>query len=123
MTCDKLRDFSKINIDKDCMNEVGTHENELFYNCVFDKLNDLRLIKCDLNNSKFKTSSIKDALGFTLTLDCMSFKNVEYSPLLFDLLCAMMVLSKGNDEKRRKIREILGDKKMESLLKVLGVIE
>lgn len=120
---ESLRTFSDTNIDADCRSLSGTHSNELFFNCVFDKLNGLSLLQCDLNGSKFKTSSIKDALGFSMTLDCLSFKNVEYSPLLFDLLLTLITLTNGNDEKRRQIERVVGLEKIAAIKKVLGVTE
>jgi len=118
-----LREFDAKHIDEDCRSLSGTHENELFFNCVFDKLNGLNLIGCDLNQSKFKTSSIKDAMGFSMTLSCLSFKGVEYSPLLFDLLLTLITLSVGNDEKRRKVAQIIGPEKLAAMKRVLGVLE
>lgn len=118
-----LREFEDKHIDEDCRSLSGTHENELFYNCVFDKLNGLNLIGCDLNQSKFKTSSIKDAMGFAMTLDCFSFKGVEYSPVLFDLLLVLITLTRGNDEKRRQLSQIIGIEKLAAMKKVLGVTE
>lgn len=118
-----MREFSDKHIDEDCRGMSGTHENELFFNCVFDRLQNLSLINCDLNQSKFKTSSIKDAMGFAMTLDCFSFRGVEYSPILFDLLLLLMTLTTGNDEKRRQIVEILGKDRYESMKRLLGVTE
>src|SRR5690348_6236770 len=97
---ERLRDFSEINIDKDCSTLEGVHDNGLFFNCTFEKLNKLTLSNCDLNKSKFTTSKLRDALGFTMTLDCMSFRDVEYSELLFDLFLCLATMTKGNDAKR-----------------------
>ncbi len=120
---ESLREFNQVHIDEDCRGLSGTHTNELFFNCVFDKLSGLNLVDCDLNESKFKTSSIQDALGFSMTLDCFSFKGVEYSPLLFDLLVVLMSLTHGNDEKRRKLVDVIGPEKMQAMKRVLGVMD
>lgn len=118
-----LHKFENTAIDKDCSNLTGVYNNSLFYGCKFNKLNDLQLVKCNLNGSKFDTSSIKDAINFTLTLNCGSFKNVEYSPLLFDLLLYLITISKGNDEKRAKIKEVLGESRYKVLDMVMGAAE
>src|SRR5512146_2016906 len=85
-----LRNFAALHIDEDCTSIKGTHDNELFFNCIFEQLNGLTLRNCDLKQSKFITNSIRDALGFTLTLDCHSADNVEYSPLLFKLFLVLL---------------------------------
>lgn len=118
-----LRKFSKIHIKEDNKDTTGLHENELFFECEFKKLNGLTLKDCDLNRSKFVTDDLRDALGFTLTLDCNSFTNVEYSPLLFDLFLLMAYKSKGNDEKRDKLLDVIGRERAEKLLRILSFLE
>lgn len=102
---------------------TGHRENELFFNCQFDKVNDLVLKDCDLNQSRFTTSSVKDVLGLTMTLNCHSFQNVEFSELLFDLFMILAYKSKGNDEKREKLLDVIGRGRAAALLKVLNQIE
>jgi hypothetical protein len=116
---DSLRKFKDVKIGEDCSNLSGHHENELLHGCQFRKLNGLTLKDCVLDRSRFNTESVADALGFTLTLDCHSFRDVEYSPLLFDLLLVMMITTKGNEEKRIKLIEVVGKKRYEALLRVL----
>lgn len=118
-----LRDFSAFHLDKDCTGITGHHKNELFFNCTFKKLNGLVLEDCDLNQSKFETDDLRDALNFTLTLNCHSFAGVEYSPLLFDLFLLMAIKSKGNDEKREKLLDVIGRERAEKLLRVLKHLE
>jgi hypothetical protein len=119
----ELRKFSEIHIDEDCSAMSGPHENGLFFNCRFNKLNGLTLTDCDLNGSRFETNTVRDALGFTLTLGCHSFSGVEYSPLLFDLLIVLMTMSKGNDEKRQKLIDVIGVDRHAVLMKILGRLE
>jgi hypothetical protein len=119
----KVHEFSSITIDSDCQGVSGLHDNELFFNCVFKKLNGLTLKNCDLNGSKFITDDLRDALGFTLTLDCHSFSNVEYSELLFDLFLLMAYKSKGNDVKREKLLDVVGKERAEKLLNILAWLE
>src|SRR6185436_17322407 len=109
MPCRKevLRRFSETHIDEDCSNLTGNHENALFFNCTLCSLSGLTLKNCDLNRSKFTTDQIRDALGFTLTLDCNSFSGVEFPPLLFDLLMVLAITTRGNDEKRAKLFEVV----------------
>lgn len=118
-----LRAFNASHIDEDNTSLSGMHENELFFNCTFDKLNGLTLKDCVLSHSKFTTNNIKDALGFTLTLDCFNFKDVEFSPLLFDLYLLMAIQSSGNTEKRKKLIEILGKDRVVELLGMLSRAE
>jgi hypothetical protein len=121
--CAALVDFQLRHIDEDCESIEGFHEKELFFNCVFKNLNGLTLKDCDLNKSKFLTDRVEDALGFTLTLDCNSFQDVEYSELLFDLLLVLIAKTKGNTEKRRKIVDILGKNRVLELLQSLSSLE
>lgn len=118
-----LRQFKELHIDEDCSQLSGHKENCLFFGCTLDKLNGLTLKNCVLNKSTFVTSSIKDALGLTITLDCFSFSGVTYSPLLFDLFLFLLSSSSGNDERRKQIEDILGEVKMKALRKVLRGIE
>jgi hypothetical protein len=120
---ERLRNFTKESIRKDCRDLTGLQDNALFYECEFDKLKGLTLQNCDLNRSKFLTSSVRDALGFTLTLSCLSFRNVEYSPLLFDLLLALMTLTTGNDVKREKLLDVIGRERAAAIHKVLRALE
>jgi hypothetical protein len=123
-TSNSLRNFNAIHIEENCEGISGFHENELFFGCTFKKLNDLTLKNCDLNGSKFLTDDIRDALGFTLTLDCHSADNVEYSPFLFDLILLLLCKTRGNDEKRKKILfEIIGKDRAKSLLNTLSRLE
>jgi hypothetical protein len=114
-----LRKFLATRIDKDCSMLSGLHINELFYGCKFNRLNYLTLKDCDLNNSTFETAHIKDALGFTLTLSCLSFRNVRFSELLFDLLLMLMTLTVGNDEKREKLLDVVGRSRATALLRIM----
>jgi hypothetical protein len=119
----ELRKFNEVHIGEDCSTLSGEHNNGLFHDCTFNKLNGLTLKNCDLNCSRFTTSSIKDALDFTLTLNCHSFNDVELSPLLFDLLLVLMSTSRGNNEKRRQLVAVVGHRRWEAIQKVLSGIE
>lgn len=114
-----LRNFSEMHIKEDCRQLTGKHSNGLFYGCEFEHLNGLTLEDCDLNASTFSTEKIKDALGFTLSLQCLSFRGVEFSPLLFDLFLTLATLSVGNDEKREKLKEVIGRERYEALYRIL----
>src|SRR6478609_2819802 len=95
----KLHEYADTFIDRDMTNvRLGHHDNELFFNCVFKDVRGAELKDCNLRNSRFVTDTIEQALGFTLTIgECGSFEDVEYSPLLFDLLLVMMAKTRGND--------------------------
>jgi hypothetical protein len=110
-------------INENCESISGTFEDEVFFECTFKKLNGLTLKNCDLNRSKFTTDDIRDALHFTMTLDCNSFDKVEYSPLLFDLLLVLIIKTKGNTEKRKKLIEIVGEERLKEILVALSSLE
>lgn len=118
-----LRKYSASRVGVDCSTLEGVHDNALFYECTFDKLNGLTLRDCVLHSSKLITSRIKDALGFTVTLGCHSFRGVELSPLLFDLMLCLLYMTVGNNEKREKLLDVLGRDHAAGLLKALRRIE
>jgi hypothetical protein len=119
-----LRPTSKeVHIDENCENLTGHHKGAVFYNCLFKKLSGLVLEGCALNQSRFLTDDIKDALNFTLSLNCLSFDNVEFSPLLFDLFLCLAIKSKGNTEKRRQLIEVVGRDRVRELLMTLKELE
>lgn len=119
----RLRKFSEIHIDEDCSQLGGEHNNALFHNCKFHKLNGLSLVDCDLYKSEFTTESIRDALRFAVTLNCHSFRGVKLSPLIFDLILMLLTMSEGNDEKRRQLIEVIGQSRYDALNRVLERVE
>jgi hypothetical protein len=119
-----LRDFNAIHIDKDYTEGLpGIHENELFFNCKFRNLKDLTLKNCDLNKSEFLTEDIREALGFTVTLDCFSFKDVKYSDLLFDLFLVLAIKSASDPAKRQKLVDLVGHKRVKEILLAIARLE
>lgn len=120
---DNLRDFDEVHIGEDCSELTGTHENGLFFECKFRKLTGLTLKDCDLNHSEFTTQAVREALGFTMTLGCHSFKGVKLSPLLFDLMLSLLTMTTGNDEKRNQLIKVIGERRYESLKRTLEVVE
>jgi hypothetical protein len=118
-----MRDFNATHIDANCEDVSGFHENELFFNCMFKKLNGLTLKNCDLNRSQFNPEEVRDALGFTVTLDCHSFADVKLNPLAFDLILCLLIKSAGNDTKRRKLVDVIGKDRLLALLKEMSTLE
>jgi hypothetical protein len=112
-----------VHIDEDCRSLKGHHTGDVFANCTFEDLNGLTLERCDLSRSKFVTSKLKDALNFTLTLNCLSFNQVEMSELLFDLLLCMLLKTKGNTEKRRKLVDVIGEQRVLDILSAISRLE
>ena len=108
-----------MHIDEDCKAVTGEHDNGLFFNCKFDNLNGLTLRNCDLNQSQFVTTDIRKAMGFTVTMNCFSFGGVELSPQLFDLYLLLLCQTRGNDEKREQLLDIIGRDKAERLLSIM----
>lgn len=95
-------------LSHNCENLKGHFVGEIFYNCTFKNLTELTLDRCVLNKCRFLTDDIREARGFTLTLNCNSFRNVEFSPLLFDLYLCLLLKSTGNTEKRKKLIDVIG---------------
>lgn len=119
-----LRQFSEIHIDEDRSELHSVQlDNALLHGCTFRDLRGVVLKDCVLNRSKFTTESVREALGFTLTLDCHSFNDVEFSPLLFDLLLFLLTTSAGNDDKRKRLADLLGKERVGAFEKVLRSVE
>lgn len=119
----KLTEFSETHIDENCEDLAGTKDRALFFNCTFKRVRDLTLTHCDLNQSKFTTDRLDDMLGFTVTLDCNTFSNVELSPLMFDSLLALLIKSKGNTDKRRQLIDVIGRDRLRSILSDMSTLE
>lgn len=124
-TSPRLHEYDATHIHEDFTDKrLGQHENELFHDCTFKDVRGAVLKDCNLRHSKFVTDKIEDALGLTFTVgECGTFEDVEYSPLLFDLLLVMMLKTKGNDEKRKQILEVLGKERVIELLRQLKKVE
>lgn len=120
----RLHDFSASHIDEDLRGSpAGEHDNELFFNCTFDNVRQSTFKNCTMHNSKFLVNRIEDALGLTATLDCKSFSDLELSPLMFDLMLVLLLKTKGNDEKRKKLIDVIGKERVVELLRKLEKIE
>jgi hypothetical protein len=123
-TSEALRTFSEIHIDEDVRHLTGSFENALFHNCTFGSLNNLTLKNCVLSDSKFTETDPTQMLGFTVTLDCNSFSDVELTPQEFDLICLLLTKTKGNTEKRAKlIKDVVGIETSRRLLTKLKTLE
>ncbi len=120
---ERLRNFTEEHIREDCRDLTGTRDNGLFYDCKFEKLRGLTLRDCDLNHSSFSTEHIRDALGFTMTLSCLSFRNVEYSELLFDMFLTLATMTRGNDSKREALKDVVGRDRYDALMRILSRTE
>lgn len=115
----------RVVIDRDLTEiEDGTEINDtILYRCVFDNLRNVTLKNCDLNGSKFVTTRASKALRFTLTLNCGSFDNVEYSETLLKLFLYLLTRTKSNDGLRAKIAAILSDDDKEKFDSIFGRLE
>src|SRR5574343_302204 len=118
------RQFSEINISADCLNFSDVYkENGLFFDCIFEDLNNASLVRCDLNKSKIKPRTLKDILNVTVTLNCHTFKGVELNELCFDSILTLLCLTEGNELKKQKLISIIGEKKFAAYKKIIGDIE
>lgn len=118
------RRFSETHISEDCRAFFSKEiENGLFFDCDFANIAKSTIKNCDLNGSRIKPESIKDMLGVTMTLDCHTFKDVELNELALDCLLTLLAKTKGNDLKRAKIIDIIGDRKYKAISKVMGDLE
>lgn len=63
-------------------------------------------------------------LGFTVTLDCHSFKDVELADQEFDLICLLLTKTKGNTLKRMALlKHVVGMENSRRLLTKLETLE
>src|SRR6185503_2882822 len=107
-----LRSWTEIHIREDnVVLEPRVYRDALFRECVITKCSGATLINCCLAESKFDIHRVEDMLGFTVTMDCGSFANVELSDQVFDHLLLLLIREKGNKEKRLKLIEALGGKR------------
>ena len=119
-----LVDFQAIHIDEDCTElPPGNYYKQLFHNCTFKKLNGVVAKDCTLTDSKVLTDKMEDALGLTVTLDCKTFDNLELSPLMFDLFVMLLIKTKGNEHKRKRLIDILGRERIHELLSAMKTLE
>ena len=106
-----LRSWTEVHInEKNVVLQPRIYRDALFRGCVITKCSGATLINCCLTESKFDISRVEDMLGFTMTLDCASYANVEFSEKVFDYLTLLLIRSKGNTAKRLKLIDALGGK-------------
>jgi hypothetical protein len=99
-------------------------DGAIFYDCTFKKLNGATLKNCTLHSSKFAMTKPEDIIGLTVTMDCNTFKELEFSPEVFDLLLLLICRSKGNNAKRLAIIEhVVGHDRAIQLLKYTELLE
>jgi hypothetical protein len=118
-----LRNFSAIHIDETFQTITGTHENALFFNCTFHDVRSARFVNCDLNQSRFVSEDPKDFMGLVVSLDCMTFGNIELSETALFCLLAMILKTKGNVSLRKTLLNALPHDKMFGLLKQFQTLE
>lgn len=118
-----LRQFKETHIDEDLTQTATDYDNALLFGCLFDDLRGRTFKNCDMNRSRVLTGDVQKLLGFTVTLDCHSFKNVELSETVFDVLLLLLFSTKGNDSKRRKLLRVIGRDRASMLRKQLEVLE
>lgn len=118
-----LRTWSGVHVDERFPALSGRHNNELFYNCEFNKIANLSLTNCCLDKSKFLATELRDVLGFSVTLNCHSFSDVELSETIFDAILVLLLKTKGNTEKRRKLIDVIGRDRLAVLLKEMSTLE
>lgn len=118
------RNYSEEFYNKDCRLLKGRYVNTLFYNCLFDDLRGLELIDCVLDGSRFITDTPQKMLGFSVTLNCHSFQNVELSPQVMNTLLLVLCKSKGNENARRTIiNDVVGKATSAQILRKLSTLE
>lgn len=82
----------------------GRHfKNALLQRCRFERMRSAVLDHCCLSESKIEPRRVVDLLGLTVTLDCLSWRDVELNPLAFDMMMYLLAIGRGNDEKRHKL--------------------
>lgn len=117
-----LRDFNKTYVDKQVQLRGEIH-NTLLHNCEIADLRGVTLLNCDLNQSKILIDDINKLQGFACTMDCGTFRNVTLSETVFDCLVMLLYSTKGNDNKRRKLIDVVGKDKMKELAEQMESID
>jgi hypothetical protein len=79
----------------------------LLYGCKLENLRGTLLAHCCLAESQIAPRTIEDMVGFTVTLDCFSWKDVQLNELALDLMLYLLTLGKGNDEKRAMLKRMI----------------
>lgn len=118
-----LRQFVNTFVDRENLSLLGKYENCLFYNCSVKDLSNVSLINCVLNKSRLLIQDINKLRNFNVTMNCGSFKGVQLSELIFDLILMLLISSAGNDTKRRKLVALLGKDRVKQLSKDMEGIE
>lgn len=84
----------------------------LLWNCRMERLRNTTLDHCCLAHSVVAPRRIEDILGFTLTLNCFSWKDVELNEVAFDLMLFLLTTTVGNDDKREVLKRLIGAERL-----------
>ena len=107
------REWRAIHIDEDLGDVSGRHfENELFCRCRVTGIAHARFIDCDLRNSSLDVNDLRKLIGAVVSLSCYTFDSVALSRLSFDAFLFLLSLTKGNDDKRQRLQELIDPQHM-----------
>lgn len=87
----------------------------LFFGCILKRLRGTTMEHCSLQQSSIEPDKLEDLLGFTITLDCFSWKYVKLNSLAFDAMLFLLSITIGNDEKREVLKRLISDKNKKEL--------
>src|SRR6266705_4631762 len=81
----------------------------LFFGCVFKRLRGTVFEHCSLQQSSIEPEKLEDLLGFTITLDCFSWRYVTLNSLAFDAMLFLLSITNGNDSKRAVLKRLISE--------------
>lgn len=87
----------------------------MFFGCKFTRLRGTTMEHCSLQGSTIEPSKLEDLLGFTITLDCFSWKYLTLNSLAFDAMLFLLSITKGNDEKRAILKRMISPENKDHL--------
>lgn len=118
-----MKNFDARYVDIENLQLYGRYENTLIFNCSIHNLENVQLLNCDLNYSKLLIDNIINLRNFSCTMNCGTFENVELSPLIFDLILMLLIKSRGNEQRRKRLFRMLGVERIRDLGQQMDKLE
>ena len=121
---DSLHKFDGLHFDEDCTQLKGHFENHLFSRCKFRDLSGLTLKNCVLRESMFEPQTLREAMGFTVSMECGTFYKAKPNRLMLEMLLMLVLQTEGNEELRQNIVDhVLGREKAHQLYELIRNLE
>ena len=95
----------------------------LIRECDIIGLRGAQLINCTMTGSRVLVNDVRGLLGVTLTMDCLTFEDVEVPEILLDLLLYLLTRTRGNESKRGSIRALIDGRRVREFDKIFPLLE